>query len=404
VKCKACGASLDATRGGCPSCGAAVELGRLTGILGVVCRACDSYNEPGAKLCGACGAALGRGESPAAASAPAAPGLPPAPGAALPASGPGACHGRDATRGPIIRSLGKAGSGEATRFVPAASLRSSPAASRPRSPGAPGPVPPTCPRCGAPAGVGRFCARCGQALEGGVTSLDVNLPPRPAFVTRIGALAPGRVRLVLEGDAGGASFPLDAERVEVGRTRGAVVFPEDPFLAPHHATFSFRGGALHLRDEGAPGGVFLRLRAHPVPLRTGDHFAVGERLLRYAGLVPPPDEPPPDGTRRLGSPRPPGHAVVIEESLEGGRTGRVFVRAGPSVTIGRAGCAVSLADDPRVSQAHAKIRVDVAGDARLEDLGSSNGTFLKIPPHGERELREGDLVRLGLAVLRVAAG
>jgi pSer/pThr/pTyr-binding forkhead associated (FHA) protein len=229
--------------------------------------------------------------------------------------------------------------------------------------------------------------------------------PGAAVATRIGALAPGRVRLALEGGGpAGASFPLDAERVEAGRTRGAVLFPDDPFLAPHHATFFFRGGALHLRDEGAPGGVFLRLRALSVPLRPGDHFAVGEQLLRYAGSAPPPGAPSPDGTHRLGAPRPPGHAVVLEEALEDGRTGRVFVRGGPSVTVGRAGCAVNLGNDPRVSQAHAEILVDAAGNARLKDLGSSNGTFLRLPPHGERELREGDLVRLGLAVLRVRVG
>jgi pSer/pThr/pTyr-binding forkhead associated (FHA) protein len=312
-----------------------------------------------------------------------------------PAAAPGA---------PFIRSLGEAGSGAVTRFVPAASLRSSPATRRPGPPGAPGPLPSACPRCAEPAEVGRFCARCGQTREGDGTSLGVKPPPGPAVVTRIGALAPGRVRLVLEGEGGGASFPLDAERVEAGRTRGAVLFPEDAFLAPHHATFSFRGGALHLRDEGAPGGVFLRLRALSVPLRVGDHFAVGERLLRYAGPLPSPGEPPPGGTRRLGSPRPPGHAVVLEEALEDGRTGRVFVRGGPSVTVGRAGCAVNLADDPRVSQSHAEILVDAAGNARLKDLGSANGTFLRLPRHGERELREGDLVRIGLAVLRVAAG
>lgn len=394
MKCNSCGASLDATQAACPSCGAPAELGRLTGILGVVCRGCDSYNEPGAKVCAACGAPLGRER--AATPAPAAPAA-----VAAPAREPDPSQPTKPPAGPAVRSLGRS-SGPATRFVPAASLRPSPPAARPRPPGA-APPPPGCPRCGAPAGEGRFCARCGQPLAGG-TSLTVN-PPGAAVATRIGALAPGRVRLVLEGDGpAGASFPLDAERVEAGRTRGTVVFPDDPFLAPHHATFSFRGGALHLRDEGAPGGVFLRLRALSVPLRPGDHLAIGERLLRYAGPIAAPAEPAPDGTRRLGSPRPPGHAVVLEEALEDGRTGRVFVRAGPSVTVGRAGCAVNLGDDPRVSQAHAEILLDAAGGARLKDLGSSNGTFLRLPPHGERELREGDLVRLGLEVLRVRVG
>ena len=39
----------------CPACGAEVPLGRLTGMLGLVCRHCDAYNEPQARTCVSCG-------------------------------------------------------------------------------------------------------------------------------------------------------------------------------------------------------------------------------------------------------------------------------------------------------------------------------------------------------------
>ncbi len=85
MKCKGCGADLDLTMSECPACGASVELGRLTGILGIVCRACDAYNEPGARTCAACGKPLGAEPAPATPPAPApaaeAP-VPPAPPAA----------------------------------------------------------------------------------------------------------------------------------------------------------------------------------------------------------------------------------------------------------------------------------------------------------------------------------
>jgi pSer/pThr/pTyr-binding forkhead associated (FHA) protein len=93
---------------------------------------------------------------------------------------------------------------------------------------------------------------------------------------------------------------------------------------------------------------------------------------------------------------------VLEEWLEGGVGGRVFVRPGPSVTIGRAGCAVNLGDDPYLSQAHAELALEAEGGARLRDLGSSNGTFVRVPPHAERELYDGDALRMGREVLRVA--
>jgi pSer/pThr/pTyr-binding forkhead associated (FHA) protein len=94
-------------------------------------------------------------------------------------------------------------------------------------------------------------------------------------------------------------------------------------------------------------------------------------------------------------------AVLLEERLAGGVTGRVWLRSGPSVTLGRAGCAVNLGDDPFLSQAHAEVLLEADGTARLRDLGSANGTFVRIPARAERELRDGDLVRVGRQVLRV---
>ena len=418
MKCKKCGAKLDVTATSCSACGAEVELGRLTGILGIVCRACDAYNEPGATTCVACGKPIGATDTPppvAEAPAPPVPEKPaPAPVTAVPPD-PGA---------PVVRSFQKPSAGAVTRFVPA-QLKPSPGApssqapgvrtfSPPGKPAAPaaggdGPVPlqMTCPRCGVVATQGRFCAQCGQALGAHGTQLSVKPPsPGPAATQAAGALAPGRAKLVLDrGDASeGATFRLGAESIEAGRSKGTVLFPDDPCLAAHHATFFYRNGALHVRDEGAPGGVYLRLRNLSVPLRAGDQFAVGERLLKFAGLLPGAPTPPPDGTRRLGAPRPAAPAVVVEEWLEGGAGGRVFVRSGPAVTIGRAGCAVNLGDDPRLSQSHAEIVVERDGTARLRDLGSSNGTYVKIPPHGERELRDGDCVRMGNEVLRVSVG
>jgi len=409
VKCKSCGANLDVTMSSCPACGGPVELGRLTGILGVVCRACDAYNEPGTKTCIGCGQPLGGAPEPPAAE-PVAPVAPRAPAPPPPAPA--------AMSSPVVRSFQKPAGGSATRFVPSV-LRPSvaspplpapgptarPALAAVSPTGTPIPLVASCPRCGADGGPGRFCAQCGQALGARGTQVTMKPPAPGRTATQVfGALPPGRAKLVLEGGDAfeGATFRLNAESVEAGRAKGAILFPSDPCLAPHHATFFYRGGALHVRDEGAPGGVYLRLRGLSVPLRPGDHFVVGERLLRFAGQLPAPPAGPPDGTRRLGAPRPAPPALVIEEWLEGGTGGRIFIRSGPSITIGRGGCAVNLGDDPHLSQSHAEIVVDQDGTARLRDLGSSNGTFVKVPPHGERELRDGDFVRMGHEVLRVA--
>lgn len=296
LTCKTCGVTIDVTVTACPSCGAAIPLGRLTGMLGLVCRDCDAYNDPGARVCAGCGKPLG-GVAPAAP-----PPIPDRAAAAMP--------GRPAT-------------------------------------------------------------------------------PKMRLVVERGEAPPGGIFELPEGDA------------QAGREQGQLLFPEDPCLAPLHATFTFRGGALHVRDEGAAGGVFLRLRGLTVPLRPGSFFAVGDRLLRYGGLLAPAAPAGPDGTHRLGAARPEATVAVLEEWLEGGLSGRCWLRAGSAITIGRSGSTVNLGDDPLLSAAHAEVLLDGDGRARLRDLGSTTGTFLRIPPGAERELHEGDAVRLGREVLRV---
>jgi hypothetical protein len=60
--------------------------------------------------------------------------------------------------------------------------------------------------------------------------------------------------------------------------------------------------------------------------------------------------------------------------LSGTETGRVIEIAKDLVTIGRSGCDVIL-DDPELSRRHARIRIRGAEGA-LEDMGSTNGTFV----------------------------
>jgi hypothetical protein len=67
--------------------------------------------------------------------------------------------------------------------------------------------------------------------------------------------------------------------------------------------------------------------------------------------------------------------------LSGTETGRVIDLDKEIVTIGRSGCDVIL-DDPELSRRHARIRIRGA-EGTLEDMGSTNGTFL-----GKDRIRE----------------
>lgn len=60
--------------------------------------------------------------------------------------------------------------------------------------------------------------------------------------------------------------------------------------------------------------------------------------------------------------------------VSGAAAGKVFELEAKAVTIGRSGCDVVL-DDPELSRRHARIEID-GSLGTLEDLGSTNGTFV----------------------------
>jgi pSer/pThr/pTyr-binding forkhead associated (FHA) protein len=97
-------------------------------------------------------------------------------------------------------------------------------------------------------------------------------------------------------------------------------------------------------------------------------------------------------------------AELILEIVEGEGAGRQTPLDG-SIEIGRDASTGLALDDDQASRRHA--RVSAQGEtAMVEDLGSTNGTYLNGQPiEGERTLRPGDRLRVGLTVfeLRTAA-
>ena len=74
----------------------------------------------------------------------------------------------------------------------------------------------------------------------------------------------------------------------------------------------------------------------------------------------------------------------------------------PGTTIGREGCDITITD-PDVSRRHAALQI-IAGELSIEDLGSTNGTFVNGEQIMERRtLRGGDEVRIGSTVWRLRA-
>lgn len=237
----------------------------------------------------------------------------------------------------------------------------------------------------------KFCGRCGTPMPVEVASAKTSF---------FGAMqAPGKAKLVLIRGEGldGISYHLNSVEHVAGRSQGAILFPDDATLSPKHANFFYRDSKLYVRDEGSLNGVYGRVRGTHAT-EPGDVFMAGQQYFRFELTPKPADAPEPDGTYFYSSPKRPS-AFRIVHLLRGGAIGMVYCARETSVQIGREGSEMNFPADPYMSAKHVKLEVGGGGKFTLTDLGSKNGTFLRI--HKERELAHGDYVFLGRQLLRV---
>jgi pSer/pThr/pTyr-binding forkhead associated (FHA) protein len=250
-----------------------------------------------------------------------------------------------------------------------------------------------CRECSTPVPSGhKFCGTCGAGVPPEVVELRTKY-----FGTM---QTPGKARLILiRGDSGvdGLSYMLQGTEHIAGREEGQILFPDDNWLSRRHANFVYENGQLVVRDEGSLNGVYMRVR-ESVPISFGDGFLCGEQLFF---LEPPPEDtagPSPDQTYFYSSPRK-AHSFRVVQMLAGGARGLEHCATGTSVKIGREECDLNFPVDVYMSAVHA--RVDVSADGRivLVDLGSKNGTYLRV--QGSQPLRHGDYLFMGKQLLRV---
>jgi len=250
-----------------------------------------------------------------------------------------------------------------------------------------------CGNCGAVVPEGHhFCGRCGSryAADGASTSNETMF---------FGAMqAPGRAKLILIKGEGleGLSYHLNATEHVAGRKQGAILFPEDNYLSPKHATFVYRDNLLYVRDEGSHNGTYLRVR-EPRTLEHGAELLLGEQLLRIEVLNLRREYPMREDTLMYISP-PKDFKFRLVQILRGEHPGTAFCSVNNDILVGREGCDMNFAEDRHMSRRHARVTW-TDGQVRVEDVGSKNGTFVRV--HGEERLFHGDYVHFGSELMRV---
>jgi pSer/pThr/pTyr-binding forkhead associated (FHA) protein len=146
---------------------------------------------------------------------------------------------------------------------------------------------------------------------------------------------------------------------------------------------------------GSVNGTFIRIR-EPHRVAVGDEIRVGRQLLRLEPLPRPPA--PEDGAIRAWGAPDPGCRLRLAQLLEGGGLGEIFPLKPGENPVGREAGDIVFPGDRYVSARHASVAV-ADQEVTVTDLGSSNGTFVRVV--GAAPLTPGDQVLIGAQLFRV---
>jgi len=148
-----------------------------------------------------------------------------------------------------------------------------------------------CPECGfGNDGGANYCQRCGAFLA------QADPPPGTTTATyrvgetgeleevELGDVVARGAALVIRAGGGraGESFPLEGERLTVGRRPDSDIFLDDVTVSRDHALLVRRGSDYYLDDCGSLNGTYVnRRRIESHRLTDGDELQIGKYKLTF---------------------------------------------------------------------------------------------------------------------------
>lgn len=212
----------------------------------------------------------------------------------------------------------------------------------------------------------------------------------------------GRLVMINPDRSIGGIISLATGETVVGRATGHNIFTHDEFVSPTHAGFRVNGTSIHVRDLNSLNGIYYRI-TEVTELQSGDTFRIGKNVFTFETT---------ENLRKVAADNADGSAI------DGGRPtlvwGRLARVSGPEgydaasnawllyqedIVVGRERGDIVLRDDSYASGTHARIVRTSDGRVFLEDLQSSNGTYLRI--RQEATLPNGSYLMVGEQPLRV---
>jgi pSer/pThr/pTyr-binding forkhead associated (FHA) protein len=152
-----------------------------------------------------------------------------------------------------------------------------------------------CPECGFTNAEGaNYCQRCGAFIGQPEPAAAAESSTATYRIDETGELVPVELEDVVEQGGGaalvvragggrvGESFPLERDRMTIGRRPDSDIFLDDVTVSRDHALIVRRGDEFHLDDLGSLNGTYVnRRRIESHHLADGDELQVGKYKLTF---------------------------------------------------------------------------------------------------------------------------
>jgi pSer/pThr/pTyr-binding forkhead associated (FHA) protein len=175
----------------------------------------------------------------------------------------------------------------------------------------------------------------------------------------------------------------------IGRDPGLAVTLADRKVSRRHARVFAQRGEYYIEDLGSANGVLIGGSpiGKPTRLVTGVEVVISTYKIRFLG-----DDAAAEG----------GAPTFSLIGLTAPVSNQTFILPQGDLDVGRGEQNAVVIADPSLSRKHAVLQVTASGVV-VEDMESSNGTFVNGVRVGRRALAHGDRVRFGNVELEVAS-
>jgi hypothetical protein len=145
-----------------------------------------------------------------------------------------------------------------------------------------------CPECGFQnLEAANYCEKCGALLlpEDG-TQTTMSFHPGETVEDVAAALETGvegtAIIVRLGGGRAGETYPLDRDRLTIGRSPDCDVFLDDVTVSRRHAQLVRHAGGYGIEDLGSLNGTYVnRRRVEATRLEDGDEILIGKYKLTF---------------------------------------------------------------------------------------------------------------------------